>query len=488
MSRTGGITLEKLLLEALVPEEEKPYMVPDNWVWLKLKYISKNSRRNIEPSKYSNEIFELYSVPSFPDGNPELVHGEKIGSNKQIVFENDVLICKINPRINRVWIVGEKNEYRQIASTEWIAINNSEGVYPRFLMHFFRSPYFRNLLTSNVSGVGGSLTRARPKDVQGYPVALPPLNEQKRIADKVDQLLNKINQAKQLIDEAKETFELRQAAILDKAYRGELTVRWRKKNEITESADKLIEAINFNIKKDIKNPKNIDSTKATTTSKIKIPSGWIWVAIEDVFHIRGGGTPNKSIPQYWEGEIPWVSPKDMKTLFIEKTQDTVSLEGINNSSANIVKKDSVVLVVRSGILQRILPVALLMQDSSVNQDMKVFDSGIKEVNEYFMWYIHGHQQQLLNRYSKSGTTVNSIEFDKFKKHLFPLPPMSEIKQILNLINSLTSKENIVHKVVSNTKELDILKQSILSNAFKGKLGTNDPSEDSCLDLLKENVN
>ena len=170
-------TLDELLEEALVPPEEQPYDVPENWVWVKSKIICGNSRRrSIEPIKFPTEVFELYSVPSFAADSPEIKSGVEIGSNKQLVEEDDVLVCKINPRINRVWRVGKKSKYRQLASTEWIVFPKNEKLISKYLMCYFRSPYFRTLLMSNVSGVGGSLTRARPKDVEEYPVSPPGYN------------------------------------------------------------------------------------------------------------------------------------------------------------------------------------------------------------------------------------------------------------------------------------------------------------------------
>ncbi len=90
--------------------------------------------------------------------------------------------------------------------------------------------YFRNLLTSNVSGVGGSLTRARPVDVASYPIPVPPLEEQKRIVKKLSSMLAKLKEARELIQEAKDFFENRRAAILNKAFTGELTREWREEN------------------------------------------------------------------------------------------------------------------------------------------------------------------------------------------------------------------------------------------------------------------
>ena len=114
----------------------------------------------INPAQDPEREYELWSVPAFPTGMPEYVRGVEVGSNKQRVAPGDVLLCKINPRINRVWIVREKGEFEQIASTEWIVLR-SPRLPPKFIMYQLREEGFRRRLCADVSGVGGSLTRAR---------------------------------------------------------------------------------------------------------------------------------------------------------------------------------------------------------------------------------------------------------------------------------------------------------------------------------------
>ena len=103
-----------------------------------------------------------------------------------MVQKNDILLCKINPRINRVWIVADESEKTNIASSEWIVIRNNE-YNPEFLAWYFKSPKFQKLMTSEVTGIGGSLTRAQPKCVAEYPV--PILNRGKQ--DEIVRILNK---------------------------------------------------------------------------------------------------------------------------------------------------------------------------------------------------------------------------------------------------------------------------------------------------------
>ena len=138
-------------------------------------------------------MYELYSVPSFESQHPEIIKGEDIGSSKITVEDGDVLVCKINPRINRVWVVKWHTSYPLLASSEWIVIRNCD-IDSDYLKWYFSSPTFRNLLVSQVAGIGGSLTRAQPKQVAKYPVPLVGKEEQRRIAallDKVSDLIAK---------------------------------------------------------------------------------------------------------------------------------------------------------------------------------------------------------------------------------------------------------------------------------------------------------
>ena len=155
--------------------------------YTKLKLINNYKSESIDPSKTPDMVFEMYSVPIYDTGHPEYLLGSEIASNKVVVKKNDVLLCKINPRINRVWVVADESEHTNIASSEWIVVRNSE-YNPDFLAWYFKSPRFKQLMVSEVTGIGGSLTRAQPKAVAEYPVPVLPRPEQ----DEIAKILNKI--------------------------------------------------------------------------------------------------------------------------------------------------------------------------------------------------------------------------------------------------------------------------------------------------------
>ena len=167
--------------------------------YTKLKNINKYKSENINPAKTPDTVFEMYSVPIYETGHPEYLRGSQIASNKAVVEKNDILVCKINPRINRVWIVSDESDNLNIASSEWIVVRNNE-YNPEFLAWYFRTPRFQKLMTSEVTGIGGSLTRAQPKSVAEYPVPVLDRNTQ-------NEIVARLNKCKIIIDSKEQELE-----------------------------------------------------------------------------------------------------------------------------------------------------------------------------------------------------------------------------------------------------------------------------------------
>jgi type I restriction enzyme S subunit len=140
---------------------------------------------HVDPSRFTHELFALYSVPAFDSRAPEILQGSAIGSAKQVVEPDDILLCRIVPHIRRAWIVGPNEGHRILASGEWIVFRN-KAVCPSYLRHLLVSDRFHLKFMATVAGVGGSLLRARPTHVAQIEIPLPPLAEQRRIAHILD--------------------------------------------------------------------------------------------------------------------------------------------------------------------------------------------------------------------------------------------------------------------------------------------------------------
>lgn len=159
-------------------------------------------KRSVDPRKSPDEEFELFSIPAFDEGEPEVVSGKDVGSSKQILESGDVILSKIVPHIRRAWVVEPASDRPTIGSSEWI-IFRSDRFDPSYLRHALVSDRFHKAFMQTVAGVGGSLLRARPSYVAEIKVPLPPIEEQRRIAavlDAAEALQAKRRQAINVLD------------------------------------------------------------------------------------------------------------------------------------------------------------------------------------------------------------------------------------------------------------------------------------------------
>ena len=162
----------------------------------------------------------------------------------------------------------------------------------------------------------------------------------------------------------------------------------------------------------------------------EVPEHWEIVPLKYLCKFSGGGTPSKENLSYWTGgDIPWVSPKDMKSFWLSDTQDKLTEKAVKESSTNFVESGALLMVVRSGILQRTIPIAINTVRVTLNQDMKALRFNSQMNVEYSANYILGYQDSLLLEWSKEGTTVESIEHEYLSSSLFPVPPIEEQEKI-----------------------------------------------------------
>ena len=177
--------------------------------------------------------------------------------------------------------------------------------------------------------------------------------------------------------------------------------------------------------------------------------------------IYGGGTPSKSHPEYYEnGDIPWVSSKDMKTDVLYDSQIKINQLGVDNSTAKMVPINSVIMVIRSGILKHTLPVAVNAVPITVNQDLKVFIPSNRILSIFLM-----HQFKMLEKDILSGVravTADNIEFDSLKKREIIVPPMELQEQFAAFVEQ-TDKSKLA--IQQSLDKLELLKKSLMQEYF-----------------------
>ena len=155
------------------------------WESVELSNFMVKKRGSVNPVKFQNETFELYSIPAYDKGKPEILKGSEIGSSKKRIENDDILLSRIVPHIRRSLVINSENSYRKIGSGEWI-IFNLKKVNPHYLRYFFYSPLFSLNFLKDLRGVGGSLMRANPTLTGKIKIPLPALPIQQQIADLLD--------------------------------------------------------------------------------------------------------------------------------------------------------------------------------------------------------------------------------------------------------------------------------------------------------------
>ena len=443
-----ALTIEERLQQALVPAEEQPYEVPENWVWVRLGAVNKYISKSVNPISEPDKIFELYSVPSMVDNYPEIIAGSDIGSSKQSVCKKDVLLCKINPRINRVWKVSQFTDNELIASSEWIIIRNNH-IDENYLMYCFQSKYFREFILSNVSGVGGSLMRAQPKYVQTYPIPLPPLSEQQRIVERIEELFAKLDEAKERLQEVADSFAVRKAAILHKAFTGELTKQWRRENGVSDESweEKKGEDFFEYVTSGSRGWAKYYSDKGSIFVRMgNLNHGTIELDFSDIQYVE--------LPDQVEGQRSKLQKND---ILISITAD-VGMIGL-------VRED---------------------MDAYINQHVALARPKNDLYAEFLAWYFVSDVglQQMQNK--QRGATKIGLGLQDIRSIILKIPTLPEQHEIVRLIDDMLARERSAQQAAEQAlASIDLMKKSILARAFRGELGTNKASEASALELLRQ---
>lgn len=219
----------------------------------------------------------------------------------------------------------------------------------------------------------------------------------------------------------------------------------------------------------------------------EVPAHWTLQKLKSIASFSGGGTPNRENLTYWNGDIPWVSPKDMKTERIVVAEESITERGLRSSASNLLPPGRVLMVVRSGILKHTIPVAINEMAVALNQDMKAlnFDTD-RCVGHFFLRWVQGLNDRLLLAWAKQGATVESIEHTYLANTLIPLPDAHDQTQIAAFLDRETAK--IDELVAEQRRLMELLKekrQAIISHAVTKGLNPDAPMKPSGIEWLGE---
>lgn len=436
-----ALTIEERLQQALVPAEEQPYEVPENWVWVRLGEVCYASKE--KSNDFSNEIKYIGLEHLEKDkGIVGFSSADKVKSTKNAFQEGQILYGRLRPYLNKHDIAS----FSGVCSTDILVFEASVLVANVLVDKFFNLPFFIEYVVANSKGI--NLPRVSEKTILNTTFPLPPLSEQQRIVERIEELFAKLDEAKERLQEVADSFAVRKAAILHKAFTGELTKQWRRENGVSDES-------------------------------------WEERKLEEVCSKITDGTHN-SPTNSLSGEYMYVTAKNIKDTGIDLSNITYVTKEVHKeiySRCDVIYGD--VLYIKDGATAGIATINTLKEEFSMLSSVALIRTDLKLAkNEFVKDYLNYRKKEILKNIS--GSAITRLTLSKIKDILVPLPTFPEQHEIVRLIDDLLARERSAQQATEQAlASIDLMKKSILARAFRGELGTNKASEESALELLRQ---
>ena len=429
--KEAALTPEERLQAALVPDWEWPYKLPENWCWV-----------------YAPHIFDIEYGKGLPTKQLSDTGYPVFGANGQIGFYSEYMYKEPQALMScRGAYSGTMNKslpYSYVTSNSLI-ISSPRGLMGTDCIYYLFSALNVSELIS-----GTAQPQVTVQAFDGFPIPLSPLAEQQRIVDRIESLFAKLDEAKEKAQAVVDSFETRKAAILHKAFTGELTAKWRRTHGVSldtwkeVAADSLFEYVTSGSRGWAK---YYDESGAVFIRMGNLDHGTIELDFSDIQHVK---LPNKA-----EGQRSRIRKND---ILISITAD-VGMVGL-------VRNDDF--------------------EGYINQHIALARPVMSESAEFIAWYLVSdiglkQMQEKQRGATKVGLSLNDIRALQLK-----IPLIEEQNEILKVIKMWIGKEQQSQEAAEAVlDQIDLMKKSILARAFRGELGTNDPSEESAVELLKQ---
>lgn len=434
--KEAALTPEERLQAALVPDWEWPYKLPGNWCWTYLTKAAEcldNFRKPINATEragrngnvpYYGATGQVGWIDDFLTDEDLVLLGEDGAPFLDLIKDKAYLIT------GKAWV----NNHAHILRSLFGDTGN------RYLLHYLNS--------FNYAGYVNGTTRLKltQASMDTIPIPLPPLAEQQRIVDRIESLFAKLDEAKEKAQAVVDSFETRKAAILHKAFTGELTAKWREEHGV-----------------------RMDSWEVRTLDSV-------CSSIFDGDHMpppkAESGIPFLVISNVNTGHLTFENTRFVPQEYYDTLSDTRKPQ-LGDVLYTLVGSFGIPVVVNSKrpfCFQRHM--ALLRPI---------------DVSSQFLWYI----LQTPEMYDKAssiatGTAQLTVPIKELRAMTIPRPNIAEQVEIVRILDGFFAKEQSAKEAAEAVlDQIDLMKKSILARAFRGELGTNDPSEESAVELLKQ---
>lgn len=438
--KQAQLTPEEKLQQALVPEDEQPYKVPANWCWTKLGNVCRFESGFAFKSDYFNKVNGIPVVRiSDIKENEVILHNcifttELNIDEKFIIRNGDLLIAMSGATTGKNGIFkSDKIAYLNQRVGNIKVINNN------VIKELYRNYYIMNKSEEILKAAyGGAQPNISSSKISSMFFPLPPLAEQQRIVERIESLFTKLDEAKENLQNVLDSFETRKAAILHKAFTGELTANWREQHGVSMDSWEMCE---FNqiadIKTNLVNPIDFQSYPHIAPDNIEKKTG--------------------------------------KLLYYNSVAEDNVKSGKHRFYAG--------QILYSKIRPYLSKVIIAEFDGLCSADMYPIEA---KGNTRFLWY-YMLSEHFVYQASTAGsrTVLPKINQKELSKLKINMPTLSEQTEIVRIIDDLLAKEQQAKELAENAlAKVDLIKKAILARAFRGELGTNNPADESAVELLK----
>ena len=412
------------------PIDEVPFKLPEGWEWCRLGEICEINPKN----KLDDELEVAFiPMPFISDGfsNTHTFEVEKWKDIKKgyTHFQNgDIGVAKITPCFeNRKSVIFNnlKNGVGAGTTELYILRNNKILSLNKYIFWFVKTQSFIDKGTESFTGAVGQQRISR-EFIENTLIPIPPLAEQHRIVEKIEQLFALVDTIETHKEQLKSDVKQAKIQVLNYAIAGKLTHQ----DPNDEPAEELLKRIGKT------------TTTATDTPYEKLPKGWAWCRLGDIGEIIGGGTPSTSIEEYWNGEISWITPADLSNYsdkYIAQGKRNITQLGLDNSSAKLIPKGSILFSTRAPIGY----VVIADRPLSTNQGFKSLFLSINMSEEFVYYFLLAEKERI--KLLASGTTFQELSASAFSKILIPLPPLAEQHRIVQQIETFFASFDQIEK-------------------------------------------
>lgn len=432
-----ALTIEERLQQALVPAEEQPYEVPENWVWV----YGKNIFMPMESRKPDGEDFYYIDIDAIDNKNQVVTEAKKIKTAQapsrasRKLHTGDTVFSLVRPYLKNIAYIDVQLS-DCIASTGFFVCTPNAALNDKYLYRLMVSSYVVDGLNKHMKG--DNSPSIRKDDIENYPFPLPPLSEQQRIVERIEELFAKLDEAKERLQEVADSFAVRKAAILHKAFTGELTKQWRRENGMSDESWE---------------EKKLGEVALLLSGQDFPPTK---------YNSDGNGIPY----------ITGASNFDDTHILINRWTDEPSV---------IAQENDVLLVCKGSGYGK----TIIADFKEAHIARQIMALRVKEIidNNLLLYYLRNK-----NRFIKEQGQglIPGLSRKVILSLTINLPTLSEQHEIVRLIDDLLARERAAQQAAEQAlASIDLMKKSILARAFRGELGTNKASEASALELLKQ---